>query len=56
MAERILGSFGKVAVATRRIGKSPEIVKQVATGLGGACTLQVEGPRSGSGSGDKHLL
>ena len=56
MAKRILGSFGKVAVATRRISKSPEIVKQMAAGLGGACTLQVEGPRSGSGSGDKHLV
>lgn len=40
--KRILGSFGKVAVAIRRSGKSPEIVKQVATGLGGASPLQVE--------------
>lgn len=56
MAKKILGSFGKEAVATRGIGKSPEIVRQMVTGLGGAGTLQVEGPRSGSDSGDKCLV
>lgn len=46
MAKRILGSFGKVAVATRRIGKSPEIVKQVATGLGGASPCRWKDPEA----------